>query len=354
MELMTLLKYILIKVLIVYLGNNRIIRRKMVYRFNWAIKWMVASVLVAYVGMMLQFRTAMAATKYGLSVAPMEQDIILNLNESRDASFTIANPSSATEDMYYKISVEPFYVDESGNTIFEAEGDSGEIVNWITFNMPTEGKISPNEVKEVAFTIDVPDKAPAGGQYAAIFVTTTNNTGGEQNDGPSDENESTRMGINEIRRIGHLIYAEVAGTTVRKGEISDAVVPSFLLSGNIRGTSLVRNIGNVHGDAKYTLRVFPLFSDEEIYSNVEEPEKRTVLPERALYSETVWDHTPGIGIFNVVYTVEFEGSTAEVSKMVIVCPVWLLFLIVFAIVALVMWIVIRAKMRGRARGELNG
>lgn len=322
----------------------------MLCHFNRVVKWMALCSLAVFVSMLFDYNAAMA--KYGLSVAPMDQKMVLDLGESREASFTMSNPSSSTEDVYYKITVEPFYVDESGNTIFEAEGDSGEMVNWIAFNIPTEGKMEPNEIKEVSFTINVPKVAPAGGQYVAIFVTTDNKPVEDHSSDQSGvDNGTSNAGINEIRRLGHLIYAEVVGTTIRKGEVLETNVPSFLLSGQVFGSSTVKNNGNVHGEAKYTLRVFPLFSNEEIYSNEEKPETRTLLPNRSMYAETKWDKTPAIGIFNVVYTVEFEGSTAEVRKMVIKCPVWLLFLILFVIAAIIIYFVTRVKARRNSRRD---
>ena len=278
----------------------------------------------------------------GFSMSPMDQKIVLEPGDSYTSSLKIHNPGTHTTDVDYEISVEPFYVDEKYETIFESIGNSGMMTDWITINSPETGTLKPNDTAEIIFTIDVPLNAPAGGQYATILAST--HSKGQGGDGVNPT-------IDEIRRIGHLIFAEISGNTVRQGEIIEASVPSFLLSGNISGNSAIKNTGNVHSVATYKLQVFPLFSDEEVYTNVEDPETHTILPDRTLYNETAWANTPAMGIFNVIYTVEFEGVTTQVSKMVIKCPVWLLFIIIFGIITLIIWFFLIAKKRRTARRE---
>ena len=291
-------------------------------------KWVVFGLVLA-LGFALKSTEFALAEGYGLTVAPMYQNLIIDKNDSIKSSFKISNPSSSTQDTYYSIDIEPFYMTDEGNVVHKAESSRNEIMEWVSFDIPTEGKLSPNEVKEISFTITVPDSAPAGGQYMAIVVTASSKPSDGSN-GSSDARE---------------------GNTIRKGEIYDVSVPSFLLSGDITGTSFVKNTGNVHGDAKYTLQIYPLFSNEEIYSNEEKPETRTVLPNRSMYAETKWDKTPAIGIFNVVYTVEFGDAKQQVSKMVIKCPLWLLFLVLFAVAAIIIYFVTRTRTRRGTRRD---
>lgn len=301
-----------------------------------------SGLLVALLAMavaLLPFNGAWAEDSKGaFTVSPMNQKLILDPGESYTASFKIHAPATNNVDMNYEISVGAFYVDEDYETTFDEAGDMNQIVDWITIDSAKKGKLTPNEGEEVIFTIDVPKDAPAGGQYATIKVTSKADESGESTSG-------TAATVQQVFQIAHLVFAEITGDTIHNGEIAEINVPSFLLSGNIAGTSAIKNTGNVHGSAKYTLQVFPLFSGEEVYTNEEEPETRTILPDRTLYNELTWENTPAFGIFNVIYTVEFEGVTAQVSKLVIKCPIWLLAIIIFIIAVLIIWLIIRARGR---------
>lgn len=302
------------------------------------IRLVVAGIMVMVASLVAVPAMVSAASGHGVTMSPMMDEIILHPGETYTGSFMISNPASETEETYYEISVESFYADEKGETVFDVDGDMASMAKWIKIDSPTTGSIEPNETKNINYEIEVPNNAPGGGQYATILVSMKDKEGNGK-----EGKSSSGATIEENWRIAYLIYAEVAGDTVRSGDILDAEVPGFLFSGKIKGTATVKNTGNVHGKAKYTLKVFPLFSSEEVYTNEENPATKMILPDREVYNEVAWDNTPSIGIFNVVYTVDFEGSKAEVSKMVIACPVWLLFIIFFVIIMLIIWIVMRVR-----------
>lgn len=284
---------------------------------------------------------------FAFAVSPMVEKILLNPGDQYTSSIKIYSNSEYTQDTKYIIKTAGFYIDDNNKKIFEECDERCDLADWITINSPTEGRLSPGEEKIIEYTIDVPVDAHGGGQYASIIVQ------GEPwvdeiNDKGGDGEGEIKSAVKEEKRIAYTIYAEVTGDVVRQGEITDINVPSFLLSGDVKGAVAVKNTGNVHGNAIYKLQVFPLFSDEEIYTNEENPDGATILPDRTRYEETVWEQTPSMGVFNVVYTVEFEGVTAQVSKMVIKCPIWLIFVILFTIFALIFYFVAKTKAKKKA------
>ena len=278
-------------------------------------------------------------SSYGISMSPPTQKIVLMPGEQYTGTFSITNVSDEVN-FDYVANVTPFYVDENYSNVFDKPSSYTQITEWTTINVK-KGTLLPGGSQDIVFNINVPYDAPAGGQYMTITVTSDEQLNQE------DEGK-TSAGLITKQAMAHVVFAEIAGTTERSGEVLEANVPSFIFDGNISGTSSIKNTGNVHGTATYKLQVFPLFSNEEVYTNEENPEEKTILPDRTLMNTSYWDETPAMGIFNVKYTVEFEGVTTEVTKMVIKCPLWLLFVILFVIVAIIIWLVAKAKSRKKA------
>ncbi len=276
----------------------------------------------------VRVNNAVASESFALS--PMYDLVTLTPGETFESSFNIVNPNGNTSNFYYELSIEPFTEDGNQNITATANGHYSDMTEWIELPK-TEGVIAPNSSETVSYKINVPETAAAGGQYASIVV-------GSKEDGFAEEG----MSIHEVFQSVYLVYAEVAGETVRKGSINDVNVPSFLFSGNIAGTASIKNEGNVHSPATYTLQVFPLFSSEEVYTNEEDPKTTWIMPGNTNYTKITWEETPSIGIFHVIYNVEYEGVSEKVDKMVIICPLWLLFIIA-AIIFLIIFKILSGK-----------
>ena len=253
------------------------------------------------------------------ALSPMHQLITLTPGEIYTGNFNVVNPADNHNDFYYTLRVEPFTTDNNNEISLVANGDYNQIVDWVELS-EVEGIVSPNETHEVRFTINVPENAAAGGQYVSIVVSSY-----EYNV------DNSSVNLKEVYEASHLIYADVAGETVRKGSMTDVNVPGFLFSGKIIGSAAITNEGNVHSQATHTMQIFPLFSSEEVFTNEENPKKTWIMPGNTTVSSVSWDETPSLGIFHVIYNVEYEGVESKVDKIVIVCPLWLLFLILLAI-----------------------
>ena len=283
--------------------------------------------------------------KIAMTVSPPYQEIILTPGEVYKGTIEVSNPSTSTVPLKYSISIGSYSakategsMDDYSNHDLTSVSSYNQIMQWI--NIPqNKGEVAPNNKTEVPFTITVPEDAPAGGQYASLIV---------QNDTDIDEQNGSNIQIESNVQIASLIYAEVTGTTKQEGEILSNSFPMFMLSGPLTATSMVQNNGNVHTDAKYTLQVWPLFSDEEICTNEEEPTTELVMPETRRYHVESCDLGP-VGIFNAKQTVEIFGKVSTSSHMVVILPIWLILIVVVVIVAIVYVIMKKVKAKKVAK-----
>lgn len=299
----------------------------------------------------------MSGSASAFSVSPMKQAITLQPGDTyngRVSSF-VMNENNGGKTTYYEAWVAPLTVDDVDNHytgIFDKTNDQTDIVKWVTLSDGDEvaeyeekitGVMEPGGSVDFTYTVNVPEDARGGGQYFAVII--------QQVPNPNAGDEGN-VGITDYIRIASVVYAEVAGDINISGSITEGNIPGFLLSPPITTSFLAKNEGNTHVEVTYYMQVFPLFSGEEIYTTEENPGTDYVLPDTTRYIKQTWNDTPSIGIFRVRQTVFYNSLDSEPSiteKMVIICPVWLLFIIFFGIIAIIIWLFLMAKKRRVAK-----
>lgn len=306
--------------------------------------FLLLSVVMAFTGRLSVYADD-ETTKNGLVLGPSSQRITLKPGNSYRSSIKVSSPADSSSESKYVIYVAPYSVSNSDyDPIFDENNEYTQIVKWISLDKE-EGVIAPNHQEDIGFTIDVPLDAPAGGQYATIMLQDI--TGLEE-----EKNQAGSISISNITAIGSILVADVEGNTRKDGEIINNELPGFLLNKTLEATSLVKNNGNIHADAKYILQVWPLFSNEELCTNEENEDGEFVFPGTEKYHVQSCE-LPAVGIFRAKQTVTIFDEESIVEKIVIICPIWLLFIIISAVFALIFYFVAKAKARKKANQKAS-
>lgn len=278
-----------------------------------------------------QFASAAETPRYQLNISPTTIKLDLKPGEIKETEIKLKN--TGYDKIGYEINIAPYSVEgDDYKQNVTAETSYTDMASWITAS-PESGTLQPDEEKTIKVSIKVPKDVPAGGQYATVLAKMVEGDAGESN------------GITMQKQVGTILYASVDGQTRKEGKVVENKVASFLFVPPVQATSIVENKGNIHVEAKYTLQVFPLFGNEEVYTNEEDPEVRIILPETRRFNTITWDGAPQLGIFKVRQTVEFLGEKSVTEKIVFLCPIWFLLIILVLIFLAVFWIVNRSRGR---------
>ncbi|MBO7720548.1 hypothetical protein J6S35_02875 [Candidatus Saccharibacteria bacterium] len=272
-----------------------------------------------------------------LQVSPTKQKISLAPGSSYVGTFKVQNVGAA--EFNYSVYATPYSViNEDYSPSYEGLTNYTQIAEWITFDTKTAtGKLQPGTSVDVAYTVNVPKDAPAGGQYAALMAQT-------------EDGNDTNATVAVVHRVGMILYAAVPGDTRETGEIIKNTVNTFYFNPPLTVSSLVKNTGNIEQTATYNVKIYPLFSNEAIFSNEEKPDKEKqldIIPETSRFNSITWEGAPRIGIFSVEQTIEFAGQVSTNKKLVLICPLWLLFVIFAMLFFIIFWLVSRARDRKR-------
>ena len=263
-------------------------------------------------------------------------EVALTPGEVYEGDFLVLNPATENIISRYSITAAPLnFFDESYTPAFTDPSDYNQIVDWVEIEEP-KGELNPQEKHTIHYKITVPEDAPAGGQYMSFLVAAAD-------DATSNQQESAA--VTAKSRIAILLYSTVAGETREEGTVIENNVGAFFFDQPIKTSSLVINSGNVHIPAKYTLRIYPLFSSEEIYTNEESPKISSVIPDTTLYNEKIWEDTPLLGLFRVEQEIDFGDKYNVKSNLVLVAPTWFVIVCLLFLTTLIYAIIDHVKKR---------
>jgi len=189
-------------------------------------KWATAGLIVV------------CAVVFGLSTAgafsinPYKVEMTLPAGESREGSFTLANPSDTTVNI--KVTVEDWSSDQDdGRVIVRGEKPS---LNWLKLT-PQELELGPQQSKVVNYTVRLP-KGTKGERSAMVYF--------------GDVPDTSKGGIAIRSRIGTAVYAIAEGTEIVKGEISRITVAR---QKPLRIDVAVKSLSNIHIRPKGIIRI---------------------------------------------------------------------------------------------------
>ncbi len=269
-----------------------------------------------------------------LQISPTKQKISLTPGSSYVGSFIVHN--AGTQKFRYSVSATPYSVkSEQYDPNYSELTAYAQMSEWITFDKDTQsGDLEPGTMVDVAFTVNVPADVPAGTQYAALMAQTE--------DGNAED-----ATIAVVHRVGMILAATVPGDTRSSAEIVKNNVSTFYFNPPVTMSSLVKNTGNIEQTASYTYKIYPLFSNEAIYSNEETPQKLDIYPDTSRFNSMTWEGAPTLGIFWMEQTIEVADQVSVVGKFVLICPLWLIFIIFALLFLAIFWLISRAKNRNK-------
>lgn len=272
---------------------------------------------------------------YRIGVTPTQDNIgRLEPGKTYEGKFTVKNTGRETFD--YVIDFAPYGVEgDNYSPVYDKPSSYTEISDWITVSRDS-GTIASGDAHEVGYRIKVPADAHGGAQSAIIIAKMLN---------PEKPADSTS--VETVQQLGYLVFGNVDGEVTKTAKILENKIPSFIFDPPITATSLVENTGNVYTNATYTLQVFPLFGNEEVYTNEEKPEAKVIFPETKRYSEISWEGAPALGIFRVKQTIKIFDEVSTVEKLVFLCPLWLIALVLILLFLVIFWIISRVRNRNR-------
>ena len=275
-----------------------------------------------------------------IELSPVSKRLTLESGQTKQDSFTITNHDESPKKVL--VYATPYSIVNDGAQDFEAENGYSQIRNWITFKddngkyqTGTRYTIDPGDSKIVEYSIDVPENAPGGGQYATVFVEI------------EAESNTTNSQIRAIPRVGMVIYSSIEGQTIKEAKIDKIKTNSIIFGNNIESTYEISNNGNIDVQILTEMSVYS-GSEKELCHN---SKVTTIMPESTQSILLNCSVDSVFEILRVEHRTKVLDSNETKNYHVLVVSPFLLRLTIFIIVALVGVVVYKSEHKAHKKAQ---
>lgn len=275
-----------------------------------------------------------------VTLSPTSTKLTLEPGEEISGKATVFN--SGDEKFTVNVYASPYQVANSNyDPVFETETNQTQISRWIDFER-SKFDVEPGQSADINWTINVPEDAPAGGQYATIFAEASE---GEANSGST--------GVEVKKRVGTIIYATVNGETRQQGSNSPFRLPKFIISRPISTKWTVENTGNTDFEVEYDFVVENSSGDELFNRN----KTLTVLPDTSRDISVGWvkdelidgdDIPPSFGVYRAKFSYSYLGSSETLEQTIVILQWWHIAVGALAVAVIIAVVVLKVK-KSRSR-----
>lgn len=179
------------------------------------IYWMRTGVGLALLLLIAAYSpAALAQEQTQLTISPVTFELTADPGNTLENDLKVTNASSSELQLETKVENIVGTGSEGQVKLSEKAGEFA-LSSWVT-TAPNKFTLRPKEVKQVHFTVKVPNKAEPGGHYGTILVGTVASS------------DFTGSGASVVQKIGTIVLVRVSGQAKELGSISSIAVKNFV------------------------------------------------------------------------------------------------------------------------------
>lgn len=218
-----------------------------------------------------------------LTVGPAKIEFTANPGENLNFNLFIRNDSDWDEKYY--ITIEGFSDVHGERKFFENPLEK----EWV--EIQKEIFLKSKEDIQIPVKINIPESAPPGGHFLAIWVGSG-----------SPKKEVDQVGI--VARVAALVFINIRGNTVYKADIIKFNVKRVVWNFPVKFVYAIKNEGNTYITPKGSIDIKNIFG-KEVASLPVNPRELQILPNTQRDLETEWQGKFAFGIYKAIFNMTY-------------------------------------------------